>query len=105
MRFTLKLQSLILVSAVTLAAIPSTAAQSKRAMTFDDVMTLRVVSDPRIAPDGKQVAFVVTQADMKTNFRNSDVGLVSASGGEPHKMTVSPRRDDSPQWSPDSRRL
>ena len=81
------------------------AQQTKRAMTFEDVMSLRVVSDPRISPDGKQVAFVVTQADLKTNFRNSDVWLVRADGGEPRQLTRSPKRDDQPRWSADSRRL
>jgi dipeptidyl aminopeptidase/acylaminoacyl peptidase len=80
-------------------------AQSKRAMTFEDVMSLRVASDPRISPDGRQVAFVVTQADMKTNFRNSDLWIVSADGGEPRVLTRSPKRDDQPRWSNDSRRL
>src|ERR1044071_5486536 len=83
----------------------SFAQQTKRAMTVDDVMNMRVVSDPRISPDGRLVAFVVTQADMKTNFRNSDVWLVSADGGQPRPLTVSPKRDDAPQWSSDSQRL
>ena len=104
MRFKQTLQLSILLAAFAIASSPILA-QSRRAMTFDDVMSLRVVSDPRISPDGKQVAFVVTQADMKTNFRNSDVWVVSTDGGEPHPMTVSPRRDDSPRWSSDSRRL
>jgi len=104
MRFKHTVQLSILLAVLAIAS-SITLAQSKRAMTFDDVMGLRVVSDPRISPDGKQVAFVVTQADMKTNFRNSDVWLVSTDGGEAHPMTVSPRRDDSPQWSSDSRRL
>jgi len=104
MRFKQPLQLSILLAAFAIASSPILA-QSRRAMTFDDVMSLRVVSDPRISPDGKQVAFVVTQADMKTNFRNSDVWVVSTDGGEPHPMTVSPRRDDSPRWSPDSRRI
>jgi dipeptidyl aminopeptidase/acylaminoacyl peptidase len=69
------------------------------------VMSMRVVTDPRISPDGKNVAFVVTQADMKTNFRNSDVWLVSADGGEPRQLTRSPKRDDQPRWSSDSRSL
>lgn len=81
------------------------ATQTKRAMTVDDVMNMRAVSDPRISPDGSVVAFVVTQADMKTNFRNSDVWIVSVKGGEPHQLTQSPRRDDSPQWSSDGKKL
>jgi dipeptidyl aminopeptidase/acylaminoacyl peptidase len=96
-----------LTAVLSMAAAPvaGAAAQAKRAMTFEDVMSLRVVSDPRISPDGKHVAFVVTQADMKTNFRNPDVWLVPADGGEPQQLTRSPKRDDQPRWSSDSRRL
>jgi dipeptidyl aminopeptidase/acylaminoacyl peptidase len=88
-----------------IAVSPFAFAQSKRAMTFEDILSLRVASAPRMSPDGRSVAFVVTQADMKTNFRNSDVWLVAADAGEPRQLTVSPKRDDSPRWSPDSRRV
>ncbi|HXG65844.1 MAG TPA: S9 family peptidase, partial [Blastocatellia bacterium] len=81
------------------------ALQAKRAMTVEDVLGLRVVSDPRISPDGRFVAFVVTEADMKTNHRNSDVWIVPTDGGEARQLTRSPKRDDQPRWSPDSRRL
>jgi len=100
-----RLTILSLIAVVSFVLPAAVFAQAKRAMTFEDVMSLRVVSDPRISPDGKQVAFVVTQADMKTNFRNSDVWLVSADGGEPRQLTRSPKRDDQPRWSADSRRL
>jgi dipeptidyl aminopeptidase/acylaminoacyl peptidase len=101
-----RLAVLSLIAAVSFALPPAVSAQqAKRAMTLEDVMSLRVVSDPRISPDGKRVAFVVTQADMKTNFRNSDVWLVPADGGEPQQLTLSPKRDDQPRWSTDSRRL
>jgi dipeptidyl aminopeptidase/acylaminoacyl peptidase len=101
-----RLALLSLVATVVLVSPLAVFAQTqKRAMTFEDVMSLRVVSDPRISPDGKRVAFVVTQADMKTNFRNSDVWLVSADGGDSRQLTRSPKRDDQPRWSADSRSL
>jgi dipeptidyl aminopeptidase/acylaminoacyl peptidase len=97
--------ALAAVSSMATAQVKSAAKPATRAMTFEDVMSLRVVSDPRISPDGKHVAFVVTQADMKTNFRNPDVWVVAADGGEPQQLTRSPKRDDQPRWSSDSRRL
>jgi dipeptidyl aminopeptidase/acylaminoacyl peptidase len=101
-----RLALLSMIATVVLVSPLAVFAQTqKRAMTFEDVMSMRVVSDPRISPDGKNVAFVVTQADMKTNFRNSDVWLVSAEGGEPRQLTRSPKRDDQPRWSSDSRSL
>ncbi len=95
----------ILLLVVLLSLAASAEAQSKRAMTFEDVMSLRVASDARLSPDGRHVAFVVTQADMKTNFRNSDIWMVSTEAGEPRVVTRAAKRDDQPRWSSDSRRL
>ncbi|HJQ68850.1 MAG TPA: S9 family peptidase [Blastocatellia bacterium] len=95
----------ILLFGLLFALAATAGAQSKRAMTFEDILNLRVASDARISPDGRHVAFVVTQADMKTNFRNSDVWMVSTEAGGPKVVTRSPKRDDQPRWSPDSRRL
>ena len=95
----------LLLFGVLLSLAATVAAQSKRAMAFEDILSLRVASDARLSPDGRYVAFVVTQADMKTNFRNSDVWLVSTEAGEPRVLTRSLKRDDQPRWSPDSRRL
>jgi dipeptidyl aminopeptidase/acylaminoacyl peptidase len=95
----------ILAFVILLTASPLAFAQSKRAMTIDDVMAMRTVSDPRLSPDGRQVAFVVTAADMQTNARNSDVWVISVEGGEARRLTFSPKRDDAPRWAADSRRL
>lgn len=100
-----KASNQLLLFGILLSLAATAAAQSKRAMTFEDVLSLRVASDARLSPDGRHVAFVVTQADMKTNFRNSDVWLVSTEAGEPRVLTRSLKRDDQPRWSPDSRRL
>lgn len=101
----------VFVLILTISTQPAIA-QTKRAMTVDDVMSLRAVTDPRISPDGNTVAFVVTEADMKTNFRNSDLWVAAVEDGEPQprtfaskRLTFAPKRDDSPQWSNDSRRL
>ena len=40
-------------------------AQEKRAMTFEDVLAVKSVSDVQVSPDGKWIAYVVTSADMK----------------------------------------
>ena len=80
-------------------------AQQKRAMTFDDVLALKSVSDAQVSPDGKWVAYVVTSADMKENANDADVWLVSTAGGEPVRLTTSKKNDNQPRWSPDSKRI
>lgn len=81
------------------------AAQQPRRMTFDDVMAMRSVADAQLSPDGKWVAYVVSRADMKENATDADVWLVSASGGEPVRLTTSKKSDNAPRWSPDGKRL
>ena len=72
-----------------------------RAFTFEDILALQNVGDPQISPDGKWIAYVVTVTDMKANATNSDIWLVSTSGGAPRQLTRSPKADGSPRWSPD----
>lgn len=38
-----------------------------RGMQPEDIGALRQVEDPRVSPDGSQVAFVVTAADLDDN--------------------------------------
>jgi dipeptidyl aminopeptidase/acylaminoacyl peptidase len=81
------------------------ALENPRGMTIDDIFSMKVVSDPRISPDGRLVAFVVTKADLKANFFGSDIWIIGADRSALRPLTRSPRRNDHPRWSPDSRRL
>jgi dipeptidyl aminopeptidase/acylaminoacyl peptidase len=92
-----------IVSVLALMALWAPA--QERPMTFDDILKLNRISDPRISPDGRKVAFVVTRADLESNLVNSDIWVVGTDGGEPIQLTRSPKRDDQPRWSPDSRHI
>ena len=80
-------------------------AQQKRAMTFEDVLALKGVSDAQVSPDGKWVAYVVTSVDMKENANDADVWLVSTSAGDPVRLTTNKKNDNQPRWSPDGKRI
>jgi dipeptidyl aminopeptidase/acylaminoacyl peptidase len=88
-----------------LISISTALAQQKRAMTFEDVLAVRNVSDAQVSPDGKWVAYVVTSVDMKENANDADVWLVSTSGGDPIRLTTSKKNDNQPRWSPDGKRI
>ncbi|MBN2432497.1 MAG: S9 family peptidase [Acidobacteria bacterium] len=77
----------------------------KRPMQPEDLYRIRGVSDPRISPDGRWVAFTVTVTDLAANTTDSDIWLVPLTGGEPRRLTTSPAGDHSPRWSPDGRQL
>lgn len=90
-----------LVSGSVLLATLSAFAAERRPMTFADLAAFHRVSDPQPSPDGKWVAFVVTDADVAENKTASDVWLVPTAGGEPRRLTSSPKHDRHPRWSPD----
>ena len=102
-----KFEISLLINSLVLCLMFATfaSAQTKRAMTIDDVMALKQVQDAQISPDGRWVAYVVSVADFKENGFNSDVWLVSTAGGEPVRLTTSIKADNHPVWSPDSKRL
>jgi dipeptidyl aminopeptidase/acylaminoacyl peptidase len=61
------------------------------------------ISDPRIAPDGQQVVFVVQRTDLEANRGRTDLWLVGTNGTGLRQLTSSPEADSNPRWSPDGR--
>lgn len=80
-------------------------AQTRRAMTFEDILALKTVSDAQVSPDGRWVAYVVTAADLNDNANDADVWLASTSGGQPVRLTANKKNDNQPRWSPDGKRI
>ncbi len=90
--------------AVTTAPTPS----PNPAMSVEDLISLRIASDPQIAPDGSVIAFVVQQCHEKTNTTSSAIWLVNPSGGKtttPRQVTAGDQHDFAPRWSPDGKTL
>jgi dipeptidyl aminopeptidase/acylaminoacyl peptidase len=85
------------------------AAEAKRAIQPEDLVDIRGVADVQISPDGKRVAFVVTEpADPKKpqQARDSNIWSVPADGSEPpRQFAASPKKESHPRWSPDGRYL
>ncbi len=75
-------------------------------MRPDDVYELTGVGDPRIAPDGRHVAYQVWSIDRETNEYRGAIWVTALDGsGDPRRFTFSDKRDGSPRWSPDGRWL
>jgi dipeptidyl aminopeptidase/acylaminoacyl peptidase len=75
-------------------------------MVPDDVYELTAVSDPRLSPDGRTIAYVVSSVDREENGYRSSIWLVPADGSAPaRRFTWGPKRDSDPRWSPDGSRL
>lgn len=75
-------------------------------MTFDDITKLHALSEARLSPDGQWIAYAVQSNDVTANTTDSDLWLVAADGrAAPRRLTNNPKRDRSPDWSPDGQRL
>jgi dipeptidyl aminopeptidase/acylaminoacyl peptidase len=78
----------------------------KRVITPEDYIAFEFLNDPRVAHDGKTVAYVVTRIDKAQNRRNSTIWITAADGSSsPRQFTTSPQSSNSPRWSPDGRWL
>ena len=78
---------------------------SPRNITIEDLYKYKPVSHPRISPDGKRIAFVVTTIEERTYKYRSSIWLVPVEGGEAQQFTTGPANAHSPAWSPDGRWL
>jgi dipeptidyl aminopeptidase/acylaminoacyl peptidase len=90
----------LLIAAVTTAVIAPALAEP-HGFTAQDLNALARVSEPRISPDGRRVAFTLRETDFAANRGRSDLWLVDIAGGPPHRLTSSEENDTAPDWSPD----
>jgi dipeptidyl aminopeptidase/acylaminoacyl peptidase len=97
------MKQLILV--VALLASSPVFAQTKRAMTVDDVLDLVQVSAARISPDGSRVLFARSEIkEWKDNKRSATVWIAHADGSNQYQFLASDK-DRAAQWSPDGTRV
>ena len=89
------------------ASIASTSNKSKlptntkkRNLRPEDLYTLKTVSDPRVSPDGKRVAYVLTSNDRDADEAQSSIYVAPRNGRGAAKRFSFGNKDTSPRWSP-----
>ncbi len=96
----------IQVQATQEAAIP----HANPFIDVDDVLALKLVSDPQISPDGSFIAYTV-QCNEDMNTTSSAIWLIHSQDGKtqtPRQLTgigTQKYRDFAPRWSPDGQFL
>jgi dipeptidyl aminopeptidase/acylaminoacyl peptidase len=71
-------------------------------MQPETIFTLRSASDAQPAPDGRCIAYVVTELDRAADRARSSIWLVNSAGGTPRRLAES---GSEPRWSPDGQQL
>ncbi|MGI8742982.1 MAG: prolyl oligopeptidase family serine peptidase [Bryobacteraceae bacterium] len=74
---------------------------------FDVQAMLKIarISEPRISPDGKLLAFTVQTVDLDQNTKPKQIYVMPLDGGIPLPVTPQGTQNERPRWSPDSLRI
>lgn len=76
-----------------------------RTLEIEDIFRIRQAGDPRVSPDGTQVAFTVAEADREKDQLVTHIWTAPLDGSrEPAQLTQGDG-ESSPRWSPDGRAL
>ncbi len=103
----MKISKLICVSIfVFLLSVASVYSQNaKRAITIDDFFKMKEVKNPQISPDGKWIAYTVSEMDLKEDKKETRIWMIPSAGGEAIPMTAKGYSAENPRWSPDGKYL
>jgi dipeptidyl aminopeptidase/acylaminoacyl peptidase len=81
-------------------------AQQKEPITHEALWLMPRVGSPAPSPDGKWVAFSVTEPAYDEKDQSSDLWIVAADGsGQPRRLTSTKAGESGVIWSPDSAKI
>ena len=73
--------------------------------TLEQSLNLKTAASPRISPDGRFVAYTVSETDWENDSFEAQIWMVMTSTGERYQLTHAKKSSTYPRWAPDSRRL
>jgi dipeptidyl aminopeptidase/acylaminoacyl peptidase len=94
----------IVMSALALA-LTCGASPATRTFTIDDLPKIAGVGDVAISPNGKEIAFVVSRADLDKDRWNATLELYDVATKTTRPLTYERRALSSPAWSPDGTKI
>jgi dipeptidyl aminopeptidase/acylaminoacyl peptidase len=86
-------------------AVPVFAQSGSKVPTVDDLINMKTLAGSRISPDGKWVAYGVSETDWSQDSYITQVWVANVATGERRQLTTHPKGAGNPQWSPDSKWL
>src|SRR5579872_1444770 len=92
-------------TATVLLFIAATLFAQKAPFDVQAMMKIARISEPRLSPDGKTVAFTVQTIDLDQNSKPKQIYVVPLNGGTPRMITTQGSVNERPDWSPDSKQI
>ncbi len=87
------------------AGVGAPATGPSAAFSGSDLFNLAMASDPKISPDGRQIAYVRKSNDIMTDKARSSIWLVDVATGQQRPVAAGSGDSFGPAWSPDGKRL
>ena len=81
------------------------AGQDRGGPGIDDFITLPIVSDPQVSPDGNLVAYTLSTPSFEENRASSRVWIADLATAGSTQVPAPAGNDRAPRWSPDGRWL
>jgi len=78
---------------------------TRRVPTIDDLLTVKSAGGVQLSPDGKWVAYTVSETDFRQDAFVTQIWLANAATGRNIQLTRGDKSSSNPQWSPDSQWL
>jgi dipeptidyl aminopeptidase/acylaminoacyl peptidase len=85
--------------------MPGSAAPARRVPTVDDLFAIKNIGAVRISPDGRWVAYTVTETDFKQDAYVTHIWLAEPTTGRTFQLTRGDKSCSGASWSPDGSRL
>ena len=75
--------------------------ETKRPMTFEDMMHMKRLGSTAVSPDGKWLGYSVTAVNLEQNTKTMELWLQAIAGGDPIKLAVAQSGDSGLEFAPD----
>src|SRR5262245_33864225 len=85
----------LIIACLSLAANPH-----RRVPTVDDLLNVKSLGGAQISPDGKYVAYTVSETDWKQDAFVTQIWLANTATGKSFQVTRGEKSAGNPQWSP-----
>lgn len=91
--------------AAAMLMVTGNAAAAQTSPTIKQLISLENVDTPRISPDGRAVAYLLSTADWAKNAYQTEIWSVDVATGTRRELTAAAGSSRHPRWTPDGREV